>query len=236
METIEQKLSRIIRVPSLINWARQNFQRTDKTRDSLKAIADSKILISLHAVYLLCAKLAYKEVSYEEAWDTAMSYKGFPGRAAQEIIPIFNEYITRGQIDALPEFRDFRIPFPIGKNPLDIKKTLAIPVKPTFISIQEGKLRPVFLVGWVDSPLNYHQRRLISAIIRRAILTQQDFIGSDADIVTFARKKYTRSERELGVWRVSQFPDYSDEELVDQFARYSRALQMVIDYLKDSAN
>ena len=233
METLEQKIARIRRIPSLINWARQNHARADKTRNNLQKLADSKISISLGAVYSLCAKLAYRQITYDEAWERALGYDGYPGKSATEILPVFNEYLTNRQIEAPSEFQGFQVPFPIGKSE-DGKGTLYIPVRPTFVSIQAGRLVPVFLVGWVNSPLDVHQRRLIASIVRRSILTQQDFLGSDAEIVSFVRRKFGK-ERQLGVWKASQFPDYSDEELLAQFARYTNALRHVIEYLKDSA-
>ena len=234
METSEKKIARVSRIPGLLNWARQNFARADKTQQSLQRIADSKIQISLGAVYALCAKLAYKKISYEDAFEKAQAYEGFPGKSAREILPVFSDYISQRQIEAVADFEGFQIPFPIGKRP-DNGKTLYIPIRPTFVTILEGKLRPIFLVGWVDSPLDFHQRRLIAAIIRRAILTQQDFIGCDVEIVSFARKKFS-SARQLGVWKISQIPDYSDEELISQFDRYTTALRNVINFLNDSAS
>lgn len=231
METPEEKISRVRKIPSLIGWARQNFRRSDKTRDSLMRLAETKIQISLNSVYGLCRKRVYRELTEDEAWDRALAFSGFPGKAARSILPVFEEYIRERQIEAPEEFRDFAAPFPIGRD--ESGSPIVIPVKPTFISIQEGELRPVFLVGWVDSPLDFHQRRLIAAIVRRSILSQQDFLGSDADIVTFVRKKFSQ-DRQLGVWKVLDMPDYSDSELVDQFNIYTKALRDVVAFLKDS--
>lgn len=233
METLDQKIARISRIPSLINWARQNHSRADKTTESLQKLADTKIQISLGAVYSLCAKLAYRKITYDEAWEKALTYQGYPGKSATEILPVFNDYLTTRQIDAPDDFQGFQVSYPIGRSK-DGKGTLYIPVRPTFVTIQAGRLIPVFLVGWVNSPLDFHQRRLIASIIRRSILTQQDFLGSDAEIVSFVRKKFGR-DRQLGVWKVSQIPDYSDDELIAQFDRYTHALRDVIAFLKDSA-
>lgn len=225
MEKIEDKIKRISRIPGVLNWARQNFSRTDKTAAALKKLADAKITVSLNPVYNLCAKLAYREITFDSAFSKASGYEGFLKNAASEILPLFQDYLVQNQVEAVPDFKEFRVPFPIGSN-ID-GKVASIPVRPTFVYVRDGRLRPIFLLGWVDTPLDYHQRRLISAIIRRAILTQQDFLGSDAEIVTFPRIKGTK-QRYQGGWNISSFPDLSDEELSAQFSRYNKALQQVI--------
>lgn len=225
METLEQKIIRISKIPGLINWARQNFLRKDKTRSSLEKLANNRIQISLSPVYRLCAKVAYREMTYDEAYEKALSYEQYHRDSATQILPLFNEYISQNQIEAIKDFEGFSVPYPIGKS--EEGRTLSIPVRPTFVTIRAGRLRPVFLLGWVDTPLDRHQCRLISAIIRRALLTQQDFLGCDAEIVTFPRLKFSTSRRRGG-WLISNFQDYSDEELAQQFERYKTALAEVI--------
>lgn len=231
MEPVEKKIQRLLRIPGVLNWARQNFPRTDDTRKALQKLADAEINVSLAPVYALCAKVAYRDLSYEDAYNKALTYKRFHRESATEILPLFQEYLAQNQVEAVLDFRRLRAPFPIGRT--SEGKTSAIPVKPNFVRIREGKLHPVFLLGWVDSPLKTHQIRLISAIVRRALLTQEDFRGCDAEIVTFPRYKGYK-ERYRGGWLISQYQDLSDEELAGQIKRYNDALNIVIQDLINS--
>lgn len=229
MDQTERKIQRLMRIPGLLNWARQNFPRTDETRAALQKLADAELTISLGAIYALCAKVAYRELTYDEAFDKALHYKKFHREAATEILPLFQDYLVENQVEALAEFRRLRAPFPIGRT--EDGKTSAIPVRPTFVAIRQGRLHPVFLLGWVDSPLSYHQKRLISAVVRRAVLSQQDFRGSDAEVVSFPRYKGHKI-RYRGGWMISSFADFSDDELADQIRVYNDALKQVIAALR----
>lgn len=229
METIDKKIARLLRIPGVLNWARQNHPRTDETEKALQKLADSAISVSLNPVYSLCAKLALREISYEEAYSRALRYNEFHRNAAMEILPLFQEYIAKNQFEALDDFKSLRAPFPIGRN--SEGKASVIPVTPTFVTIRQGKLHPVFVLGWVDAPLKDSQKRLVSAVVRRALLTQQDFLGCDAEIVSFPRFKGHKI-RYQGGWLVSQFPDLEDDELQRLLQRYNIALERVLERIK----
>lgn len=230
METPEKKIARLLKIPGVLNWGRQNFPRTDDTRKALEKLAAAEIQISLGPIYALCARLVHREITYDDALDKAQSYSGkFYRNAGIEIIPLFQEYIEKNQDEGLKDFRRLKIPFPIGKN--SEGKVSFVPVRPTFVTIRQGKLHPVFVLGWVDSPLTPDQLRLIAAVIRRALLTQQDFLGCDAEIVTFPRRK-GQKVRCQGGWLVSQLGDLTDDQLIKQITIYNRALEQVVSSLR----
>lgn len=231
MEEIDRKIARILRIPGVLNWARQNFARTDDTTIALQKLVDAEIVVSLAPVYALCARVAYRELSYDQAFEKALTYKHFHRNAAIEILPLFHEYLMENQIEALVDFKNFRAPYPIGRNASG--QIAAIPVRPTFVTIKDGRLLPVFMLGWVNSPLKYSQRRLASAIIRRSILTQTDFRGSDAQIISFPRIKNT-TVRQRGGWMNSDFEDLSDDQVLKQIGIYNKALNQVIEQLMQS--
>lgn len=230
MDPIEKKIARLLSIPGVLNWARQNFPRSDETEKAIQKFADAGISVSLNPVYALCEKMALREMTYEQAYAKAENYKSFHRMAATEILPLFQDFIAKNQFEALSDFKGFRTPFPIGRRPDG--KTSSIPVRPTFVTIRQAKLHPVFVLGWADSPLREHQRRLISSVIRRALLTQQDFLGSDAEVVTFSRFK-GQKVRYQGGWLISQYPDLSDQELQSQIERYNLALMRVIDRIRE---
>ncbi len=231
MSEIEKKIKKIKKIPGVINWARQNYKRTDDTQKKLQNLVSNPIGISLQPIYGLCKKLAYRDMAFEEAYEKVSGYRGSLGSSGTSILRAFHDYIEQSQIEAVKEFDGFSMPYPIARD-VD-GEPLAIPVKPHFVTIREGKLRPTFIIGWADRPLNAYQIRLLSTIISNSLLTQQDFIGSDADIVAFPKMKWS-SARECNQWPVSRFANLSNEELADQFERYSRALRNVIATLRES--
>jgi hypothetical protein len=148
--------------------------------------------------------------------------------AGKEILPLFFEFANEARLDGLSAFKGFSSPYPIGRVN---NETLSIPVTPTFTILQNGKLVPVFVIGWATMPLNDYQKRLLSTIIHDAILTQQDFLGSDALIVCTPRHKKTKA-RHLLTWSAKEYADLSLTELQEQFSRYRKALEEVVRILR----
>lgn len=226
MEEKSKKIKRVKTMFGLLNWARHNFQRSDDTRKSLREIAENPPRRSIGPVHRLCKEIAYRRMTYEEALAKAASYKSYLKMAASEVLPAFNTYFISNQIETVPELEIERFKFPIGKA--DDGKTRAVPIEPTYIAIKGEALIPTFLLGWTKIPYNLHQKRLISTMILQAVLTRQDFIGSDAQVLTFPRTNKWSKAREARGWMVSQYADMTDAELQEQFDRYNKAVRDVI--------
>lgn len=232
MDDIDKKIRRLLRIPGILNWARQNFPRTDRTTEALRKLAAAEIQISLAPIYAICTRLVHREISYDDALAKISLYEGkYYREAGEEILPLFNEYVTSFQDEGLKDFRRLKAPFPLGRGANG--KMSLVPVRPTYVTVREGRLHPVFMLGWVDAPLSWHQKRLVCAVIRRALLTQEDFLGSNAEIVTFPRSKGQKF-RYQGGWKVSDFPDLSEEELREQVSIYNRAVSKVLEELISS--
>ena len=99
-----------------------------------------------------------------------------------------------------------------------------IPVRPTFVYNREGKLTPVFIIGWSANALNGFQKRLLATMIQEAILTQEDFEGSDALVLFTPRMSFSKSAREVREMWVSKTWLLSEDELRKQFDCYGNAL------------
>jgi hypothetical protein len=149
--------------------------------------------------------------------------------AGREVIPAFCRYLQNTGIEGVPELDGFQAMYIIGKKPNG--DPLLVPVRPTFVGVKNDKLIPVFVVAWAEFNLDGFQKYLLSTIICDAILTQQDFLNSDAEIVAFPRIRHTKSRDRRG-WRARQYNLLTQEELVEQFERYSRALRIVINELR----
>lgn len=219
-----------MKLPNLINWVRHNKKRLDDTAFQLREFVNNPPRHSLQPVQKICAAIAYGHLSQQSALSKAEEI-GLPAAraAAREVIPIFCQYMRRTGIEGLVEFDNFQSMYIIGRNPENLP--LLVPIRPTFIGLKNDRLIPVFIVAWADFNLDGFQKYLLSTIICDSILTQQDFLGSDAEIIAFPRIKHTKTRREQG-WMATQYNLLSQEDLIEQFERYSRALQTVIAELR----
>lgn len=228
MENNETKIRRVLRTAGVFNWARQNLPRFDETLQQVWNIAESPPRMSLGPINRLCTELANRTITLEEAFEKCEGYEGYLRMSADEILPVFSKYLQDNQIETITGYDD-AYPYPFGKD--EEGKTRTIPVKPNFITLQNETPIPTFILGWTKASFSFHQMRLISTIISEAILTQQDFIGSDAMVITLPRSKWGKN-REIRRWWVSAYANMTREELLAQFDRYNRAVQQVVDELR----
>ncbi|HEY1124596.1 MAG TPA: hypothetical protein VGE65_03110 [Sphingobium sp.] len=230
MEEAEKKIKSLVTIPNLVNWVRHNKRRLDDTIFQLREFAAHPPRHSLQQVQKACADLAYGKTNLTEALEKAENLKPAIVRAsAKEVIPTFHKYLKESEIEGLVEFDKFRPMYIIGKKPNN--DPLLVPIKPTYVGVRREKLVPVFVIPWVDFKLDQFQKLLLSTIICDAILTQQDFLDSDAEIVALPRIKHTKV-RDFRRWRATQYNLLSQEDLAEQFDRYSRALRIVITELE----
>lgn len=183
---------------------------------------------SLRPINRICAQLAVREIDLAEALKKCENYDGYLKMASGEVIPPFANYLETSQIETTVEFVNERYPFPIGELPNG--ETNFLRIEPTYFALEGEQVIPTFLLGWAKIPFSTYQKQLISSIIYRAVLTRQDFIGSDGHVLTFQRDKWSNS-RVKGGWRISQYATLSDDELQSQFDRYNRAVREVVDML-----
>jgi len=224
------KKQTVTKISNVLNWTRQNFQRFDDTVDALLRLERNPPKQSLRPILQLCSEIANREVSLEGAIERTAHYDGYLRMAADQILPVFYEYAQERQLVATREFDSERYSFQLGKLP-DGKSNYTR-IDPTYFSIEGGNVVPTFVLGWTKVPFDLHKKRLSSSLISRALLSRQDFIGSDVRILTFARGKWSPTQRELGGWLVSQYADMDDEELQICLDSYDRALRHVLDSLR----
>ncbi|MEG8014186.1 hypothetical protein [Sphingomonas sp. 22R3R2A-7] len=72
--------------------------------------------------------------------------------------------------------------------------------------------------------MNGFQKRLLATMIQQAILTQEDFEGSDALVLFTPRLSFSKSAREVREMWVSKTWPLSEDELRTQFNCYGNAL------------
>ena len=225
MDDIDGQLKRIFRPHSVVNWVRHNMRRLDDTQQRIRDFALRPPQHSLSPVYAICQDIVITGKSLEDSLRACDTIKRPLVRiAASEIIPRFHQYATRNNIEGVADLCGFEIMYPIGRGPDG--KTLAIPIRPTFIAIDGDKLKPYFIIGWSKLAYDHYQKQLLSTIICKAVLSHQYFLGSDAQIVCLPRMKLSRA-RDLLEWRATLYGTLSDEQLLEQFERYGAAVNLV---------
>lgn len=226
MRKKEEIIRQLSRPPSVANWARHNFKRLDDTRKGILRFALSPPRHSLADIYSICEAIVVDRISRDQALKCIEGIKHpQTRRSAEEVIPAFFDYAVESKLDGLSTFKDFRVPYPIGRS--ESGSIMTIPVVPTFTILRNEKPTPVFLLAWSKLALTEYQKNLVSTIIRNAILTQQDFIESDAIMICTPRFKNTE-HRLVTTWSIRDRASLSDDDLEEQFGRYTSALSDVL--------
>ncbi len=229
METSETKIKRLLRTPGIFNFARQNKERFDETLREVRLIVDQPPQRSLKPVADVCTALANRQKTYSEAIDAVSHYTGYLRMAADEVIPALDEYLTRNQYEVAPELAQDSHKYPFARALAGASR--AIPISPTFVTIEKGMLVPNYLLCWASVKFNWHQARLICSILNDGILSHQDYLGSDGRIIFLKRGKW-EGTRDVETWRIRDYATMSRHEIEAQFERYNRAVTQVLSELQ----
>lgn len=214
----EQRVDEMRRPPSLANWVRLNDRRRDETALRITKFVLSKPRHALGQVYRLIADYVTLGVSAATTrTGIDLIVNPLVRKLGHEIATALIPWLDKHKVKGIKAFDGMIERYPIGRN-------IMIPVKPTFVYNREGKLTPVFIIGWSSNPLSGYQKRLLVTMIHRVILTQEDFEWSDALILFVPRLKFSKSSREVKEMWVSKSALLSDEELRAQFDCYGNAL------------
>ena len=156
MSELEKRKRRLLNLPSVENWTRNNRPRLDETFFALANFDKNPPKFGLGEVRRLCAHLAMGKLSFAEAAEKIEAIKHPTVRAsAREVVPAFARYLRASATEGLEAFQGFRITYPIGPKPGG--GTLAIPIIPTFVGLRNDQLLPVFVIPWADLPFNDFQ-------------------------------------------------------------------------------
>jgi len=226
MDDKTKRRRRLLKLPTVENFARNNRPRTDETILALTNLDKNPPPFSLAPVKKLCAEIALSTIEESELQDRIRKIR-HPGahQAATEIIPEFLKFAADTQLEGVADFDGFKVSYPIGPNPDG--GTLSIPVAPTFVCFMGEELVPVFLIPWATMVFSDFQKILMSSIINDALLTHQDFIGCDALVLAFPLIPDTRQRYRMS-WGVASYAQMDRERLNHQFLKYGRALTDVL--------
>lgn len=227
MKTAEQRIAQVRRPPSLPNWVRLNDRRRDETAKRITRFVLGKPRHALTKIYGIIADA----ITYQNDDATiGKAIDGIPNEYVRslghEICDVVMPWIRANQIEGIQVFHDMVARYPIGRG-------IVVPVKPTFVMLEDGRLTPVFIIGWASLPFSDFQKQLLATLIDRAILTQEGFEGSDALIVCAPRVSPGMPYRVVRAWRVSERALLTDDELREQFDRFGNALDDAVPVILD---
>lgn len=231
MSELQKRKRRLLSLPSVENWTRNNRPRFDETFFALANFDKNPPKFGLGAVKKLCALVALGKLNIVEAIEKIDLIKHPTVRAsAREVLPAFADYLNRTRTEGLEAFHEFRITYPIGPKPGG--GTLAIPIVPTFVGLRNEQLVPIFVIPWATLPFDDFQKVLMSSILTDALLSHQHFIGCDAEVVALPKfeDENVRYDR---AWSVRSYARMDREDLNRQFATFGRALTKVIDEMTE---
>lgn len=218
MSKVEKLLKKLRRPPAAHNWVKNIRNRRDDTAKALHNFALNPPRSSLASAIAICVQFVVDGINEAQALECVERIKK-PGdrERAKWILRAFCPHAKAKGWSGVQVFRDM-IEF------YNVSAGVRVPVRPTFVLNEDGKLTPYFVIGWSHMSLTTYQLRVLCTMIYEAILTLEEFQGSDAVIVCTPVAPCCKKERHIIEWRVSQFERLSDEEKQTLFDRYAAAL------------
>lgn len=218
MKSVTKMIDKLRRPPAVHNWVKHIRARQDDTAFALHNFALFPPRTSLVATVGICVQIVVDGISLKQALACCDAIKDPSARErARWIVRAFYPYAKEKKLEGLQVFRDMVEFFPVSAG-------VRVPVRPTFVLNVNGKLTPYFLICWSKMDLSPFQRSLLSTLISEAILTLEEFQDSDAIVICTPVTPWSKFEREVISWKVSAYPQLSDDEKQEVFDRYAAAL------------
>src|SRR4051794_25937739 len=128
MSELKRRKTKLLNLPSVENWARNNRPRFDDTFFALSNFDRNPPRFGLREVRILCALLARRKLNFAEVVEKIEAIKHPAVRAsARQVLPAFANYLRARPIEGLDAFDGFQITYPIGPRPSG--GTLSIPIR-----------------------------------------------------------------------------------------------------------
>ena len=217
-KSLPKLLEKLRKPPAVHNWVKNIRLRRDETAFALHNFAVNPPRTSLLATVSICIQVVVDRISLEQAIKCAKAIKDpASSERAQWIVKAFHKKASDNGWEGIQVFRDMIEFYPVSAG-------VRVPVKPSFVINDNGRLVPYFLICWAKMDLSYYQRRVLSTLITEAILSLEEFEGSDAVIVCTPVAPYSKKERSVFSWKVSEVQPLDAEEKQALFDRYAGAM------------
>lgn len=225
----QKVIDKLRRPPAVHNWVRNIKLRTDETARSLYETALNGPRHSLRPITDIIRNSVVDQIPDEQALQCLAGIKDPMVRTlGRQILAVALPYIRERGWRGVEVFRNL-----IGFY--KVSRGVEVPVKPTFIINNDGRLTPYFVICWAKIDLSRYQRRILTTIVKDTILSLEEFEGSDAVFLCIPKHEFSKTERCVREWKVSDYEALNDEEKRDLFDRYGKALdraeEMIIDAL-----
>jgi len=234
VRTKKAKIRSAQRLPSLLNWALNNYRRFDDTVRKVRHIAEFPPPATAGPTNELCAKIAYGKLSPSKVAEEVAAIRVEGARqTAQDVIPVFYREFRRMRASGVPELHGSGLPVPIGRR--SDGGLLLMPITPNYFVERDGRLIAVFQISWTSVLLKPFQTDLLSSIIQLEFLSQAQFANADAEVWCFPRMKRSLA-RDFSYWNVRDYATMSRDDIQRQFRLYSEAVRNVVSYFEVQAD
>lgn len=218
MNDPQKAIQKLRKPPAVHNWVKNIQRRTDDTAQSLYNTAVNGPRHSLKQVTDIIRNVVVDGLSDESAFKCNGAISNARTRAyGFQILKAILPYIRRESWKGVQVFKNLVEYYPVAQF-------VDVPVKPTFGINNNGKILPYFVICWVQVGLSEYQKRISTTLIRESILSLEEFEGSDAVIVCVPRHSFSKTERYVIEWKLSDYEPLTPEEKADLFERYGNAL------------
>jgi hypothetical protein len=188
------------RLPSLLNWALNNFRRFDDTARKIRHIAEFPPPPTAGPTNDLCAQIAYGRLPASKIAEEIEAIRTERARqTAKDVVPVFSRELRAMKATGIPELHGTGLPVPIGRR--TDGGLLLMPMVPNYFVEKKSRLVAVFQISWTRVMLNPFQTDLLSSIIQLEFLSQAQFRDSDAEVWCFPRMKHSLA-RDFTYWNV----------------------------------
>ena len=216
----QKAIRKLHRPPGAHNWIKNIRARTDDTARSLYNTVVNGPRHSLRQINEIIKMVVVDGISDQQAIECASRIKdartrSYAGHILRAILP----HIRLNAWKGVEVFKDMVEYYPVAAN-------VNVPVRPTFVLNDGVRLTPYFVICWAEIGLSDYQKRILSTLIRESVLSLEEFEGSNAVIVCVPRYKFSKTERQIVQWALSDYTDLTGDEKAELFERYGNALVM----------
>lgn len=216
MSDLEDILKKLKQPPSVPNWARYIHDTQEKTTTAVARFALGFPTTALFQVYRIIGDMVGLGVSEEDALTAVgLIENSLVAKLGREIVLAFSAYNKEEKFEGTRVFDSLAGSFRVSRD-------VIVPVKPTFVILENDRPTPVFFIGWTTLPFTRLQKRLLTTAIDDAILSYGDFSGSQARVICAPR--ISKIHRVIKSWSTAEYPRLDHAELAVQLGFYSQAL------------
>lgn len=217
MALLEKKLER---PPYVHNWIRNVGPDHQTTVKRLVKTATSILTQTYGGATPIIFDRIVSGLERETALKAALTTGRVNSRAiVADYVEAFLDYDEVRNYSGRRTFEATVEPFRLGKG-------LTVPVKPLVNIVENGKLVPIFSVGWSSIPFNDFQWRLLSTVLEDAVFSLSDFRTSPSEFLFFPRDGTDKSsKRRPLIWNRGDFELIGKAEMTDFLDMYLGALE-----------